>query len=79
MPLIPALERQKQVDLCESEASMVYRASSRTARAITHICIICLYKCASLACVGPVRRQAAHVSSRDLTQVVMFGGSILTW
>ena len=32
-PLIPALGRQKQVDLCESEASLVYRVSSRTARA----------------------------------------------
>ena len=30
MPLIPALGRQRQVDLCESEASLVYRASSRT-------------------------------------------------
>jgi hypothetical protein len=33
MPLIPALGRQKQVDLCESEASLVYRASFRIARA----------------------------------------------
>ena len=31
MPLIPALGRQKQVDLCEFEVSLVYRASSRTA------------------------------------------------
>ena len=30
MPLIPALRRQRQVDLCEFEASLVYRASSRT-------------------------------------------------
>ena len=30
MPLIPALWRQRQVDLCEFEASLVYRASSRT-------------------------------------------------
>ena len=29
-PLIPALRRQRQVDVCESEASLVYRASSRT-------------------------------------------------
>jgi hypothetical protein len=34
MPLIPALERQKQVDLWEFETSLVYRTSSRTARAI---------------------------------------------
>ena len=35
MPLIPALGRQRQVDLCEFKASLVYRASSRTARAVT--------------------------------------------
>ena len=29
-PLIPALGRQRQMDLCEFEASLVYRASSRT-------------------------------------------------
>jgi hypothetical protein len=34
MPLIPALGRQRQVDLCELEASLVYRVSSRTASAI---------------------------------------------
>jgi hypothetical protein len=33
IPLTPALERQRQVDLCEFEASLVYRVSSRTARA----------------------------------------------
>ena len=33
MLLIPALERQRQVDLCDWEASLVYRLSSRTARA----------------------------------------------
>jgi hypothetical protein len=32
-PLTPALRRQRQVDLCGFEASLVYRASSRTARA----------------------------------------------
>ena len=32
-PLIPALGRQKQADPCESEASLVYRVRSRTARA----------------------------------------------
>jgi hypothetical protein len=30
--LIPTLGRQRQVDLCEFEASLVYRVSSRTAR-----------------------------------------------
>ena len=34
-PLIPALGRQRQADLCELEASLVYRANSRIARAIT--------------------------------------------
>jgi hypothetical protein len=33
MPLIPALGRQRQVDPCEFKAGLVYRASSRTARA----------------------------------------------
>ena len=33
MPLMLALEKQKQEDLSEFEASLVYRASSRTARA----------------------------------------------
>ena len=34
MPLIPALRKQRQADLCEFEASLVYIASSRTARDI---------------------------------------------
>jgi hypothetical protein len=33
MPLISALGRQRQVDLCEFKASLVYRVSSRIARA----------------------------------------------
>lgn len=33
MPLIPALGRQKQADLCEFEASLIYIESSRTTRA----------------------------------------------
>jgi hypothetical protein len=33
VPLIPAVRRQRQVDVCEFEASLVYRVSSRTARA----------------------------------------------
>ena len=32
-PLVPALGRQRQVDLCQFEASLIYRGSSRTARA----------------------------------------------
>jgi hypothetical protein len=32
-PLISALGRQRQVDLCEFKASLVYRMNSRTARA----------------------------------------------
>ena len=35
MLLIPALGRQRKVDLCEFEASLVYRMSSRTARTVT--------------------------------------------
>jgi hypothetical protein len=34
-PLIPALRRQRQANLCESEASLIYRASCKTARAKT--------------------------------------------
>ena len=33
MPLIPTLRRQRQADLCEFEASLVYRESSRTSEA----------------------------------------------
>jgi hypothetical protein len=33
MPLIPTLGRQRQVDSSEYKATMVYRVSSRTARA----------------------------------------------
>jgi hypothetical protein len=33
VPLIPALQRQKQEDVWELEASLVYRASFRIARA----------------------------------------------
>jgi hypothetical protein len=32
-PLIPALGTQRQADICEFEASLVYRVSSRAARA----------------------------------------------
>jgi hypothetical protein len=33
MLLVPVLRRQRQAHLCELEASLVYRASSRTVRA----------------------------------------------
>ena len=32
MPFIPALGRQRQVDLCEFNTSLVYSVSSRTAK-----------------------------------------------
>ena len=32
--MIPALGRQRQVDLCEFKVSLVYKVSSRTAKAI---------------------------------------------
>ena len=35
MPLVPALGRQRQADLYEFNASLVYRASSRRAKAVT--------------------------------------------
>ena len=36
-PLIPALGRQRQVDFCEFEASLVRKVGSRTARAVSKI------------------------------------------
>lgn len=33
--LIPALKRHMQTDLCESEASLIYLVSSKTARSVT--------------------------------------------
>jgi hypothetical protein len=33
MSLIPALRRQRWADLCEFETSLIYRVSSRTAKA----------------------------------------------
>ena len=33
MPLVPELRRQRKMDLCEFQDSLVYRGSSRTARA----------------------------------------------
>ena len=32
---VPVLGSQRQVDLCESKASLVYRVSSRKARTVT--------------------------------------------
>jgi len=34
MPLISALGRQRQVDVCEFQDSLVYRGTSRTTKAI---------------------------------------------
>ena len=34
-PLIPALGRQSQADLCEFEGNLVYKVSSRIARTVT--------------------------------------------
>jgi hypothetical protein len=39
MPLNLALERQKQSDLCEFQANVVYRASSRTAKETQRNCL----------------------------------------
>ena len=35
MPLITVLERERKADLCKFEASLIYRMSSRTVRAVT--------------------------------------------
>jgi hypothetical protein len=34
MSLIPALRRQRQIELCEFKASLIYRATSKTVRAL---------------------------------------------
>ena len=34
-PLIPALERQKQADLCEFKASLIYKAGFGTVKVVT--------------------------------------------
>jgi hypothetical protein len=34
MPLVLALRKQRQVDIWEDKASLVYRESSRTARSV---------------------------------------------
>ena len=40
MPLIPTLRRQRQVDLCEFEASLFYKSSSRTgSKATEKLCL----------------------------------------
>jgi hypothetical protein len=38
-PLIPAMGRQRQADLCEVQASLVHRACSRTARDTQKPCL----------------------------------------
>jgi hypothetical protein len=39
MSLVPALRRQRQADLCEFQASLVYISSSRIARAKKRSCL----------------------------------------
>ena len=34
-PLIPVLRRQRRADLCEFKVSLLYKVSSRSARAVT--------------------------------------------
>jgi hypothetical protein len=38
MPLIPAFEKQRQMDICEFKASLVYIAFSRPAKATERSC-----------------------------------------
>jgi hypothetical protein len=38
-PVIPTLRRQRHADLCELEASLVYRVSYRTAKATARPCL----------------------------------------
>jgi hypothetical protein len=44
MPFIPTLRRQRQADLCEFKANLVYKASSRIARAVTQREKILMYQ-----------------------------------
>ena len=39
MPLTSALGRQRHEDLCEFEASLIYKVSSKTARATQRHCL----------------------------------------
>ena len=39
MPLIPVFKKERQVDFCEFETSLIYRVSSRTARATEKPCL----------------------------------------
>ena len=52
MPLILALGRQRQEDLCEFKASLVYRMSSRLAETTGRPCpkksLNCIHKCPSI-------------------------------
>ena len=57
MPLIPVLRRQRQADFCEFKASLVYKVSSRTAKAITQRNFV-LHAC--------VRTQHTHTWKRYL-------------
>ena len=38
-PSVPALRRQRQAELCEFKASLVYRVSSKTARVTQYKCL----------------------------------------
>ncbi|EGW02222.1 hypothetical protein I79_021706 [Cricetulus griseus] len=44
MPLISALRRQRQEDLCEFEASLVYRVGARTTRAVIQTKPVLVYR-----------------------------------
>ena len=50
MPLIPALWRQRQADLCEFKVSLVYRTSTKICSKATQE--TCLKKQTNKACVG---------------------------
>lgn len=55
MPLILALDRQRQEDLCEFKASLIYRASSRTARDYTEK-LSCLEKLLIVMLMTPLKK-----------------------
>ena len=53
MPLVPALARQKNEDILQFWASMLYKACSRTARAVMH--------------KNPVSKTTKHTKAREIS------------
>ena len=71
---IPAPGRQRQVDLCEFEASLVYIATSRTARATREILSAALLPKKCRVSTGPLLQQPRATVPSQQSQWVMAEG-----